>query len=142
VQEQGDVAAAFSGAESVFSRDYEQPFLAHATLEPQNALIRIDDDSALLIAPLQSPAGASRMIHALTDIPRERIRIKMIRNGGGLGRSLSNDFVAEAVKVALAAKVPVRLIWTREDDFSADFYRPYGMHRIEAALDADKQITG
>ena len=142
VQEQGDFSAVAKAAETVFRRDYEQPFLAHATLEPQNALIRIDDESAELIAPLQSPAGASRMIHALTDIPRERIKIRMTRSGGGFGRRLSNDFVAEAVRVALAAKVPIRLIWTREDDFAADFYRPYGMHRIEAAVDVDKNIVG
>lgn len=142
VQREGDVDAAFAKAARVVRADYEQPMLAHATLEPQNALLQLFEDRALLIAPLQSPSGASRVIHALTGIARENIEVRMTRSGGGFGRRLANDFVAEAVKVAQQAKVPVRLVWTREDDMANDWHRPFGLHRLEAALDDSGAILG
>ena len=139
----GDFAAARKAAARVVSATYEQPFLTHATLEPQNALLDLRGDRALLIAPLQSPSGASRVIHALTGIARENIEIRMTRSGGGFGRRLGNDFVAEAVRIAQAAgEGPIKLIWTREDDTRCDFYRPYGLHRIEALVDDKGGLIG
>lgn len=142
VQEQGDYAAARAAAARTYAATYSVPFLAHATLEPQNALLDLREDRALLIAPLQSPGGASRLIAKLTGLPRERIEIRLVRSGGGFGRRLANDFVAEAVKIAQAAKRPIRLTWTRDDDFAHDFYRPLGVHRLEAALGASGEILG
>lgn len=120
---------------------YEMPFLAHATMEPPGALIDLRQDSALLVASLQSPDGASQMISSLTGIPRRAIEIRMRRAGGGFGRRLENDFVGEAVLVAKAAGKPVKLIWTREDDLQHDFYRPFGVHALAATLDRRKKVT-
>ncbi len=120
---------------------YEMPFLAHATMEPPGALIDLRQDSALLVASLQSPDGASQMISSLTGIPRRAIEIRMTRAGGGFGRRLENDFVGEAVLVAKAAGKPVKLIWTREDDLQHDFYRPFGVHALAATLDRKKKVT-
>ena len=142
VQREGDLAAARAAASRTVTATYEMPFLAHATMEPQNAVVRVDADRALLIGPLQSPGGASNMISTLTGIPRERIEIRLTRSGGGFGRRLANDFVAEAVKVAQAAGVPIKLLWTREDDFANDWYRPFGQHQLECLLDADSRIGG
>ena len=127
-------------ATSVQAR-YEMPFLAHATMETPGALIDLKQDSALLIASLQSPGGASEMISALTGIPRHAIEIRMTRAGGGFGRRLENDFVGEAVLIAKAAGKPVKLIWTREDDLQHDFYRPFGVHALGATLDRKKKVT-
>ena len=91
-------------------------------MEPPGATIHIDGDRVKLIASLQSPGGASRMINAMTGIPRLNIDIELPRSGGGFGRRLENDFVAEAVLVAQAVKQPVKLIWTRDDDLQNDFY--------------------
>jgi isoquinoline 1-oxidoreductase subunit beta len=132
----GDFDEAFAGAAKKVEASYEVPFLAHATMEPQNALLRLEADRALLIAPLQSPGGASVIISKLANLPREKIEIHMTRVGGGFGRRLDNDFVAEAVRVAQAAKLrEVKLVWTREDDMQHDFYRPFGIHDLAAGLD-------
>lgn len=141
-RQDGDFAAARDGAARLIEADYHMPLLAHCTMEPQNALLDLREDSALLIASMQSPGGASRMIHAMTGIDRLKIDIRMPRSGGGFGRRLENDFVAEAVHIAKELKEPVRLIWTREDDMRNDWYRPSGVHRLAAALDADDALTG
>ena len=120
---------------------YEMPFLAHATMETPGALIDLRQDSALLVASLQSPDGASEMISSLTGIPRKSIEIRMTRAGGGFGRRLENDFVGEAVLIAKAAGKPVKLIWTRDDDLQHDFYRPFGVHALAATLDRKKKVT-
>lgn len=140
VRSDGDLA--LDGNErQVVTAQYEMPFLAHATLEPQNALLRLSEEGAELVASMQSPGGASRIISRLTGLPRSQIKIRMVRAGGGFGRRLRNDFVAEAVLIAQAAKLPaVKLQWTREDDTRNDFYRPFGIHAMSASLDGDRRV--
>ena len=142
VRSDGDFAKARKQARQVIEARYEMPFLAHATMEPPVALIEIKQDSARLTASLQSPDGASRMIANLTGLPRDKIEIRMTRAGGGFGRRLKNDYVAEAVLIAKAAGKPIKLMWTREDDLQHDFYRPFGVHAMTATLDRRKQVTG
>jgi isoquinoline 1-oxidoreductase beta subunit len=143
VRKDGDFAKALRQARMRIDARYEMPFLAHATMETPGALIQLNADSALLIASLQQPGGASQMISRLTGIPRKSIEIRMTRAGGGFGRRLNNDFVAEAVLIAKSAGgKPVKLIWTRDDDLQHDFYRPFGVHALSATLDAKKKITG
>jgi isoquinoline 1-oxidoreductase beta subunit len=138
----GDMAAAWAGAATRVEADYRSPFLAHATMEPPGAVIEIKGDRVKLIASLQSPGGASRMINEMTGIPRLGIDIELPRSGGGFGRRLENDFVAEALIVAQAVQRPVKLVWTREDDLRNDFYRPFGIQRLRAAADRHGRITG
>ncbi|TLY63009.1 MAG: xanthine dehydrogenase family protein molybdopterin-binding subunit [Gammaproteobacteria bacterium] len=137
----GNPDAARNAAARVVEAVYVMPLLAHATMEPPNALIDLKPKSALLIASLQSPGGASQMIHAMTGIGRTDIEIRLPRVGGGFGRRLQNDFVAEAVLVAQAAGTPVKVMWTREDDLQNDFYRPFGLHQLRASLDAQGRLT-
>jgi isoquinoline 1-oxidoreductase beta subunit len=141
-RQDGDVEAARRGAARVIEYTYIEPFLAHATMEPPNALIDLRSKRALLIASLQSPSGASSMVSAMTGLARSDIEIKLPRVGGGFGRRLENDFVAEAVLVAQKAGGPVKVIWTREDDLQNDFYRPFGAHRLTATLDSSGKVTG
>jgi isoquinoline 1-oxidoreductase beta subunit len=138
----GDMAGAWKEAEHRVEADYKVPFLAHATMEPPGAFIELGKDRARLVASLQSPGGASRMINAITGIPRLNIAIELPRAGGGFGRRLQNDFVAEAVLIAQAVQRPLKLTWTREDDLQNDFYRPFGVHRLRAALDARGKLLG
>ncbi|HEU4779482.1 MAG TPA: molybdopterin cofactor-binding domain-containing protein [Steroidobacteraceae bacterium] len=138
----GDMKAAWTGAARKIEADYKVPFLAHSTMEPPGATIHIAGDRVKLIASLQSPGGASRMIHAMTGVPRLNIDIELPRSGGGFGRRLANDFVGEAVQVGQAVKQPVKLIWTRDDDLQTDFYRPFGVQRLRAAADKDGRLTG
>jgi isoquinoline 1-oxidoreductase beta subunit len=138
----GDMAAAWAKAATRIEADYRSPFLAHATMEPPGATIGISNNRVRLIASLQSPSGASRLISEITGIPRLNIDIELPRSGGGFGRRLENDFVAEAVFVAQAVGRPIKLLWSREDDLRNDFYRPFGIQRLHAATDAGGKVTG
>jgi isoquinoline 1-oxidoreductase subunit beta len=142
VREDGDLAASRKQARHSLSARYEVPFLAHATMEPPGALIELRNDGALLIASLQNPDGASRIISELTGLARETIEIRLPRSGGGFGRRLQNDFVAEAVLIAKLAGKPVKLMWMREDDLAHDFYRPFGVHELSATLDRRNRVAG
>jgi isoquinoline 1-oxidoreductase beta subunit len=139
----GDMAAAWRNATTHIEADYRTPFLAHATMEPPGATVHITGDRVKLIASIQSPGGASRLIASMLNVSRLNVDIELPRSGGGFGRRLANDFVAEAVRVAQAAGGrPVKLLWTREDDLANDFYRPFGVQRLRAAADAKGNITG
>ena len=141
-RQDGDFEAARRNAARVVEGTYLEPFLAHATMEPPAALIDLRGKRALLVASLQSPGGASSLVSAMTGIARTDIDIQLPRSGGGFGRRLSNDYVAEAVLIAQKAGRPVKLLWTREDDLQNDFYRPFGVHRLTATLDAAGKVTG
>jgi isoquinoline 1-oxidoreductase beta subunit len=82
------------------------------------------------------------MLLEMTGLPREKTEVRFMRAGGGFGRRLTVDYVAEAALIAQAAKKPVKVQWTREDDMRSDFYRPSGHHRLQAALGADGAIEG
>lgn len=142
VRSDGDMAAARKAAKRTLEARYQVPFLAHATMEPPHALIKLEPDRALFIGALQNPDGASSVIADLTGLPREKIEIRMTRAGGGFGRRLENDYVAEAVMIAKKAGKPIKLFWTRDDDLAHDFYRPYGLHQLSATLDRKNQVTG
>ncbi len=142
VLQQGNFAIARANAARVIEARYEVPFLAHATMEVPNANLELGAQSASLVASLQSPGGASRAINAVSGVPRKDIKVRMTRAGGGFGRRLRNDFVSETAQVAMHAGVPVKLVWTREDDLAHDFYRPFGVHQMAAALDKNGAVTG
>ncbi len=142
VRRDGNLAASRKHARHSVSARYEVPFLAHATMEPPGALVELRGDGALLIASMQNPDGASRIISDLTGLARETIEIRLPRSGGGFGRRLQNDFVAEAVLIAQKAGKPIKLMWLREDDLAHDFYRPFGVHAMEATLDRRNRVAG
>lgn len=142
VRRDGDLAASRKRARHTLSARYEVPFLAHATMEPPGALFDLRSDGALLIASMENPDGASRIISDLTGLARESIEIRLPRSGGSFGRRLQNDFVAEAVLIAQKAGKPIKLMWMREDDFAHDFYRPFGVHALLATLDRKNRVAG
>ena len=135
VREDGDFDRARAAAARVVEARYRVPYVSHCPLEPQNACAHVQADKVTIVAPLQSPGGASRVAHQLTGIDRLKIDITMTRVGGGFGRRLSNDFVAEAVLLSKLTGKPIKVVWTREDDLRHDFYRPFGHHHLIATLD-------
>jgi len=141
-REDGDFDAAREAADQVVEAVYRVPYVSHCPLEPQNACVHVEADRVRIIAPMQSPSGASRMANRITGVDRMKIEVQMTRVGGGFGRRLSNDFVAEAVKLSKLSGKPIRLLWTREDDMRHDFYRPFGHHHLLAALDGQGKLTG
>jgi len=141
VLDDGDYNAAMADADSVINRQYQVPFVSHQPLEPQNCYARVQDDHCHIIAPTQMPSGASRAAAAVTGLPRENIHVDMTRVGGGFGRRLTNDYVAEAAMISMKTGWPIKLQWTREDDVKNDFYRPAGLHEMRVGLDGDGKIT-
>jgi isoquinoline 1-oxidoreductase beta subunit len=139
----GDVATALAGAAKTVTADYSYPFLAHATLEPQNCTALWTTDGKLeLWAPTQSPANGRKETAAMLGIAPEAITIHMTRIGGGFGRRLMNDYMVLAAQVAKGVPgKPVKLLFDRADDIRHDYYRPAGWHRLTAGLDANGALV-
>ncbi len=141
VRNDGDVEAAFAGAKAVVEGAYSYPFIAHATLEPQNCTAWFKDDQLEVWSPTQNPGSQLDQIAAVAGLPKGRIKIHITRSGGGFGRRLNNDFAVEAVAIARQAKAPVKLTWSREDDMRHDFYRPIGWHYLKGAVDTQGRLS-
>lgn len=131
----GDLPALPDGAKLV-EATYDFPYLAHATMEPMNAVADVRDDSCVVWAATQTPDGAQSQVARQLGISQDKVTINLTLLGGGFGRRLSNDYIAEAVEISKAAKRPVKLLWTREDDMRNDNYRPASHHAMRGGLDA------
>ncbi|WP_114240843.1 xanthine dehydrogenase family protein molybdopterin-binding subunit [Dyella sp. C9] len=141
VRDDGDIDAAGKKTARRVEAIYVQPWLAHATAEPMNCLARIDKDGASLVVPTQAPQRAWQVVQRLTGLSPTQIRISVPRVGGGYGRRLDHDYVAEAVMLAKAVEKPVKLMWTRDEDLTQDYYRSACVHKFSATLDAKRQVV-
>ncbi len=137
----GDVLRALDQAHRVVEASYAYPFIAHATMEPQNCTARYDDAGNLeLWAPTQNPLEGRKLITETLSIPAAKIRVNVTRSGGGFGRRLNSDFMVEVAAIAQKIRRPVQLQWTREDDIQHDFYRPAAWHHFKAGLDQEGRL--
>jgi len=141
VRNDGDVDAASKKAAHRIEASYVQPWLAHATAEPMNCLARIDKESATLVVPSQAPQQAWQVVQRLTGLAPDKIQIRVPRVGGGYGRRLDHDYVAEAVMLAKMVEKPVKLMWTRDEDLGQDYYRSACVHKLSATLDGKRHIV-
>lgn len=132
----GDAAAALAGG--ALRADYELPLLAHATLEPQNATAQFKDGRLTIWAPTQVAALARFKAAEVAGIAQSAVTVHTTYLGGGFGRRLETDAVEQAVAIAMRCDgMPVKLIWTREDDFAQGPFRPPALSRFAARLGAD-----
>ncbi|MEQ1878545.1 MAG: molybdopterin cofactor-binding domain-containing protein, partial [Bdellovibrionia bacterium] len=114
---------------------YELPYLPHATMEPMNCTADVRPDGCEIWAPTQGPAAAREIASQITKLKHDQIKVTTTFLGGGFGRRIYQDYVAEAVEASQAVGAPVKIIWSREDDFQNDFYRPMMTHYVRAAFD-------
>jgi isoquinoline 1-oxidoreductase subunit beta len=133
--ELGDPSSAID-ASAKLEATYQLPFQAHATMEPMNCTARIADGRCEIWAPTQGVELAQTVAAQVTGLPPERITIHRTLLGGGFGRRLLADFVKQTLLAAMAVKQPVKLIWSREEDMTHDFYRPAVLHKIAGTLDS------
>lgn len=129
------------GAAMTVTAEYRAPFLAHAAMEPINCTAQVENGKVRLWASTQVPSVAVDVAARVAGVDRADVAIEVMLLGGGFGRRLEADMVAQAVTVAMAAGGrPVQLIWTREDDTTHDVYRPAALARFRASLDAQGGI--
>ncbi|HEY6180172.1 MAG TPA: xanthine dehydrogenase family protein molybdopterin-binding subunit [Kofleriaceae bacterium] len=135
--EKGKVETALPGAKTKLVSEYEFPYLAHAPMEPLNCAVKIDGDRCEIWTGTQFQSIDQLVASKILGTTPDKVTIHTMFLGGGFGRRATptSDFVSEAVIVAKAAGVPVKTVWTREDDIHGGYYRPAYVHRIQAGLD-------
>src|SRR5258708_17749381 len=143
IAKKSDNPEAIKSAAKTIAAEYQVPFLAHAPMEPLNCTVEVRNDGAELWVGSQFQ-GVDLLAAAKTlGLKPEQVRLNTMLAGGGFGRRANpvSDYVIEACDVARQVKVPVKVVWTREDDIRGGYYRPMYAHRVEVGLDAQNRIA-
>jgi isoquinoline 1-oxidoreductase subunit beta len=133
-KDEGDVEAALDGAD-VIEAEYRVPYLAHAPLEPMSVVVKMSQARLDIWTGTQIPRFVQANMAKLTGLDADNIHVHVIMSGGSFGRRLEDDYIAQAVEIAMQLPdTPIKMIWQREEDFSHDFPRPLAMARAKGAV--------
>ncbi|MFL5095730.1 MAG: molybdopterin cofactor-binding domain-containing protein [Xanthobacteraceae bacterium] len=143
-RQNGDALKAIAGAAKTVEAVYSTPFLAHACMETMNATVRISADRAEVWVPTQNAEASLAALSEASGVPLDKCEVHKHDLGGGFGRrGGTQDYTRQAVAIAKEFPgVPIKLIWSREEDMAHDFYRPISQCRLSAGLDADGKLIG
>ena len=135
---------ALKGAAKTISAVYEVPFLAHAPMEPLNCTVELREGGAEIWVGSQFQGVDQAAAAKVLGLEPAQVKLNTMLAGGGFGRRANpvSDYIVEACEVAKAAKVPVKVVWTREDDIKGGFYRPMYVHKVDVGLDANGALAG
>jgi isoquinoline 1-oxidoreductase beta subunit len=137
----GDAQAVIAASPRVVRREYVSQLLSHSPLEPMNFTAHYDNGKMLLIGPTQWQDGAQGAVAKAIGMKPEDVAVQTTFLGGGFGRRIDLDFIVQAAQISKAVNRPVKLLWSREDDMTHDFYRPQAVHQLVASLGADGKPT-
>ena len=137
----GDADAVIKGAAKVVKAEYVSPLLAHATMEPMNFTAHYSNGKIALIGPTQWQDGGQGAVAQALGMKPEDVTLRTTFLGGGFGRRIDLDFIVQAAQISKAVNKPVKLLWSREDDMTHDFYRPMSVHQLAAAVGPDGKPT-
>jgi len=139
--EKGDADKAESSAARTIQAQYKAPYLAHATIEPMNCTAQFKGGLLEIWAPTQVPGLARAAAAKVADMSEDKVKLNVTLLGGGFGRRLEADVVAQATQIAMAVEgSPVQLVWSREEDMTHDFYRPMHVAQLNAAINAKGEV--
>jgi isoquinoline 1-oxidoreductase beta subunit len=140
LRKDGDPEGAFKKAAKIIEKTYIAPFLAHNTMEPVNCFAHVSADKAEIYGPTQAPEFIIGAIASALGLPKEKISIKLARMGGGFGLRAYSHHMVEAALISKKAGVPIKMVYSREDDMTYGIYRPSYSATYRAALDANNQL--
>ena len=142
-REAGNTDAAMSGAAKTVTATYQLPFLSHSPMEAQNTTAQVSADKAIIITPTQFQQLIPHVVAGATGLKPEQVQVTTTFLGGGFGRRVEVDYAIDAAEISKAAGgVPVKMVWSREDDMTHDSYRPAGLYTLSAGLDASGNMAG
>jgi isoquinoline 1-oxidoreductase beta subunit len=140
-REHGDADAGIANAAKTVTAEYRLPFVSHSPMEPMNTTADVRADKAIIITPTQFQQLIPHVVAGATGLKPEQVEVQTTFLGGGFGRRVEVDYAIDAAEISKAAGMPVKMVWSREDDMTHDSYRPAGIYKLTAGLDSKGKLS-